>query len=98
MLITDGGSTGSAVTFVIPIEDVADAFIVTRGRSLAVIHWSPSDPDEHTVAIKAILHNVDDQMSDTRFNDGKCDLQGRLWAGKDNICLPNPLFQSYISM
>ncbi|XP_071528079.1 regucalcin-like [Panulirus ornatus] len=78
--IEDAGS-GDNVSIIIPIEGATDLFIVTVGRSLAVIHWSPSDPDNHTVKVKTVLHTVDAHLPNNRFNDGKCDPQGRLWAG-----------------
>ncbi|KAK7066990.1 hypothetical protein SK128_002377 [Halocaridina rubra] len=73
--------TGKSVSFAIPIEDDPNLLVVGLGRSIAVVEWSPNDPDQHSVTPKGILHTVDDHVPQTRLNDAKCDPQGRLWAG-----------------
>ena len=75
----DGGS-GESVTVIIPIKNKEDFYVVTKGRSYAVIKWCISDPDHHTVK-PSILHTVDVNFPKNFFNDGKCDSQGRFWAG-----------------
>lgn len=69
------------MSLVIPVEGDRDLFVVGLGRSLAVVRWAVSDPDRHTVKAEAVLHTVDHQSPTNRLNDGKCDPQGRLWAG-----------------
>ncbi|KAK8730700.1 hypothetical protein OTU49_007876 [Cherax quadricarinatus] len=81
VLHIDSGSSESTVSLIIPIEGEPDLFLTSLDRSLAVVKWSTTDPDQHTVKPKAILHTVDDHYPTNRFNDGKCDPQGRLWAG-----------------
>lgn len=71
------------MSLVIPVEGDRDLFLVGLGRSLAVVRWAVSDPDRHAVKAEAVLHTVDPQSPTNRFNDGKCDPQGRLWAGTD---------------
>lgn len=73
--------TGKSVGFAIPLEDEPNFHVVGLGRSLVIVEWSPNDPDDHTVKPKVVLHTVDQQTPTNRFNDGKCDPQGRLWAG-----------------
>ena len=62
--------------------------MIARGRDLCRLHWDHSrqDPEDqdglkqgHWVVV---LGKVDRGQSFNRFNDGKCDPQGRLWAGK----------------
>jgi sugar lactone lactonase YvrE len=48
-----------------------------RGRLLAVGHRLLLDDGERT----HVLASVEDDRPDNRFNDCKCDPQGRLWAG-----------------
>ncbi|XP_069191090.1 regucalcin [Procambarus clarkii] len=81
VLHIEGGEAGGTVSLVVPVEGAPDLFMVSLGRSLAVVEWSVSDPDYHTVRPKAILHTVDHRFPTNRFNDGKCDPRGRLWAG-----------------
>ncbi|KAG7162050.1 regucalcin-like [Homarus americanus] len=81
VLHVEEGGSGSSLSFVVPIEGTEDLLIVGLGRSFAVVQWSASDPDQHTVKVKGILHTVEDAYPFNRFNDGKCDPQGRLWAG-----------------
>ncbi|XP_068246179.1 regucalcin-like [Palaemon carinicauda] len=78
--INDCG-TGKTVGFVVPLEDDPNLLVVGLGRSLAILEWSPNDADETTVDPKAVLQTVDEGSSTNRFNDGKCDPTGRLWAG-----------------
>ncbi|KAJ8883156.1 hypothetical protein PR048_014996 [Dryococelus australis] len=75
-LCTDGGP----VSLVIPVEGKKDQFVITVGRNLAVMTW---DGKSSKPAKVDILSTVDDEegKQDNRFNDGKVDPTGRLWAG-----------------
>ncbi|XP_042875162.1 regucalcin-like [Penaeus japonicus] len=83
VLHVEADESGSAVSLVIPVEGARDLFLVGLGRSLAVVRWAASDPDRHTVKAEVVLHTIDHHCPTNRFNDGKCDPRGRLWAGKD---------------
>ncbi|XP_076042844.1 regucalcin-like isoform X2 [Oratosquilla oratoria] len=72
--------TGPTTTIIIPVEGLTDHYVITIGRSIAVIEWKPSDPDQHSVKPKVLLH-FDAHSPINYFNDGKCDAKGRLWAG-----------------
>ncbi|XP_064110781.1 regucalcin-like isoform X2 [Macrobrachium nipponense] len=78
--INDCG-TGKSVGFVVPLEGDPNLLVVGLGRSLAVVEWSPNDVDDKTVDPKVVLQTVDEGNPTNRFNDGKCDPCGRLWAG-----------------
>ncbi|XP_064111197.1 regucalcin-like [Macrobrachium nipponense] len=71
---------GGPVTLVVPHAKVSKTFIVTVGRDLAVVTW-PDPSQDCVVTSYKVLSSVDAQYPDNRFNDGKCDQQGRLWAG-----------------
>lgn len=81
VLHVEADESGPSVSLVIPVKGDRDLFLVGLGRSLAVVRWAVSDPDRHTVKAEAVLHTVDHQSPTNRLNDGKCDPQGRLWAG-----------------
>ena len=59
-----------AITLVVPCK--TGGYIIGRGRTLSHLDW---DTQKVTV-----LHEVE-KGSNHRFNDGKCDASGRLWAG-----------------
>ncbi|KAK8730704.1 hypothetical protein OTU49_007878, partial [Cherax quadricarinatus] len=75
-LYLDDGDSATHVSMVIPVEDDPEMMVVALGKNLSVVHWSVDDPDIHTTKPK-VLHTT----TDHRFNDAKCDPQGRLWAG-----------------
>ncbi|XP_076056173.1 regucalcin-like [Oratosquilla oratoria] len=72
--------TGPSTTVIVPVEGLTDHYVITIGRSIGIIEWKPSDPDQHSVKPKAILH-FDAHCPTNAFNDGKCDSKGRLWVG-----------------
>lgn len=63
--------TDNTIGFVIPSKK--GGVIIGLGQTISHLDW---DTKKVTV-----LHEVD-QDKPTRFNDGKCDARGRLWAGK----------------
>ncbi|KAK4323477.1 hypothetical protein Pmani_005828 [Petrolisthes manimaculis] len=75
------GPTGDSVSFALPVEGKPSYLVVGLGRSLALVEWPLDAPDTLTVKAKAILHSVDQHSPTNRFNDGKCDPMGRIWAG-----------------
>ncbi|KAI1287495.1 Regucalcin [Halotydeus destructor] len=65
----------SMVSFIIPYENEANKFIVSREHSLCQLDWSTQELKELT-SLEA--------GQNICFNDAKCDRQGRLWAGTLN--------------
>lgn len=61
---------GGNVTLIVPC--VNGGYVISKDRSLCHLDW-----ETETVTT---LHTVEDEK-DNRFNDGKCDRNGRLWAG-----------------
>ncbi|XP_076042767.1 regucalcin-like [Oratosquilla oratoria] len=71
---------GGPVTLVVPHAERPNTFIVSIGRSLATVTWP--DPTKDTVVEEfKVIVEVDNDLPDNRFNDGKCDALGNLWAG-----------------
>lgn len=73
--------SGHIVSFIIPVANHRDLFVIGHGRSFSLVEWPESDPDSHTKKVKATLHTVEGHMPKNSLNDGKCDPQGRLWSG-----------------
>lgn len=69
------------MSLIIPVKGQKDKFLISIGRELAVVAW---DGESEKVSKIEKLYEVDNtpETSDNRFNDGKCDPTGRLWAGK----------------
>lgn len=71
------------VTFVIPVVDKTDTFVVGLGPSIGVVEWdgcaNKTSKPEYTKLI--------DETPGNRLNDAKVDASGRLWVGKDIIYL-----------
>jgi gluconolactonase len=60
------------VTFVIPCEEDANLSIISLDQTIGIYDWTKDKFTQHA--------QVDDGKK-TRFNDGKCDPRGRIWAG-----------------
>ncbi|KAL5275690.1 RGN.2 family protein [Megaselia abdita] len=65
--------------FVIPIEDEPKKFAVGLDRKVAVVQW---DGRSRTCRVKGYLFEVEGGLN-RNFNSGKCDPQGRLFAGTE---------------
>lgn len=76
------------VSFVVPCLDRPKEFMIGRGRDLCRLHWDfDQEPRKQDRSCKSdhwvvVMENVDRQLFNNRFNDGKCDPLGRLFAGK----------------
>ena len=70
----------SLAGFLAPVEATTDKFVVGCGRRLQIVQW---DGVSETCQVERTLLEVqaDEKFNDNRFNDGKCDPQGRLFAG-----------------
>ncbi|XP_068203862.1 regucalcin-like [Palaemon carinicauda] len=76
VLHIDDGGKAKTVTIVVPVEGCKDWYVVSVGNTLCGVQWKVTDPDNHTTKPKVLQVTLD-----SHFNDGKCDPQGRLWAG-----------------
>lgn len=83
-------SSGETVTFVLPCaSDPENKMIVSNQRKVLKCDLKSNEAE--------ILGEVEKDITDiaTRFNDGKCDSKGRLWAGMMNTRM---LFFPYFSV
>lgn len=65
------------VTLIVPIADTPGEFLIGHGRDIVHIKW---DTKDNTLNATPLV-TVDTHEPNNRFNDGKCDPRGRLWAG-----------------
>lgn len=65
-------------SIIIPVEGEPNHFIVTANAGLAIVSW---DGQSDKLKVIEDLGTVD-PTPNVKFNDGKCDSRGRLWAGK----------------
>ncbi|PSN53201.1 Regucalcin [Blattella germanica] len=72
----DGGN----VTFVLPIKGKKDKFAIAIERDLAIMTWNGEDGPPQNIERLLTIEN-EPGKSGNRFNDAKCDPNGRLWAG-----------------
>lgn len=65
---------------IIPVDGETDKFLITVGKKLAIATW---DGTSTTVSALETLIEVENEreFQNNRFNDGKADPTGRLWAG-----------------
>lgn len=66
-------------TFIVPVEAEPNTYIIGLERSLCELEWDGISAD--TFKLDEIK-TVEENYPKNRFNDGKCDPQGRIWAGK----------------
>ena len=76
------------VSFVVPIQGKeGKEFMIGRSRDLCRLHWDQARQERETEDGAKLGHwvvvlaKVDRGQTYNRFNDGKVDPQGRLWAG-----------------
>nr|XP_045619718.1 regucalcin-like isoform X1 [Procambarus clarkii] len=74
---------GGPVTMVVPHKTgPAHTFVVSVGLSLVAVTWpDPTQDLSVTADDLRLLATVEQDLPDNRFNDGKCDTLGRLFAG-----------------
>ncbi|XP_069674718.1 regucalcin-like [Periplaneta americana] len=76
---------GGAVSIVIPLNGSnSQKFITTRGHDIVLLNWNhenatfDTETNGHNVTV---ITSVETKMCGNRWNDGKADAMGRLWAG-----------------
>ncbi|XP_068633913.1 regucalcin-like [Battus philenor] len=72
-------SLDGRVGFIIPVDGTTDQFVVGVELKLLVISWDGEEGSE--VKVVKELGEVDKDSPKNRFNDGKADPKGRLFAG-----------------
>ncbi|GJQ86435.1 hypothetical protein Trydic_g10342 [Trypoxylus dichotomus] len=71
---------GGPVSLLVPVEGSPDRFLISIGRKLAVVTWDGVSATPSKVEELLEVENEAD-LAGNRFNDGKADPAGRLWAG-----------------
>lgn len=71
--------TDSVVSLIIPVEGERNTFLITMGCEVALIVWDGVCTKVSSIEKLGSVENIDGN----RFNDGKADALGRLWAGND---------------
>lgn len=66
-------------TFIVPVESKHNTYIIGLERSMCELQWDGISSDAFNLET---INTVEEDYPRNRFNDGKCDPQGRLWAGK----------------
>nr|CAD7407534.1 unnamed protein product [Timema poppensis] len=70
--------TRESSSFVIPIKGEPNKFLISTNRSLTILNWD-GESDEPT-SLQTIV-TVEEDKPNNRFNDGKADPSGKVWAG-----------------
>lgn len=68
------------VSFILPVKGTSDKFVVGLGRDLAIIRWDGVSTKVPKSDIE-VLFQVEPDRPNNRFNDGKSDPVGRVFAG-----------------
>uniref|UniRef100_T1H3P8 SMP-30/Gluconolactonase/LRE-like region domain-containing protein n=1 Tax=Megaselia scalaris TaxID=36166 RepID=T1H3P8_MEGSC len=71
----------SVVGFVVPVEGEANQFVVGAERDISIVEWDGFSETCKVVKVLAQVEQGDEIYDGNRFNDGKCDPRGRLYAG-----------------
>ena len=79
-LFSEDGPTGKTVSFALPIKGRPDLLLIGHAHDMAGVRWPVDSPDTSTA--KAVRFTSVENGKNTRFNDGKCDSQGRVYAGE----------------
>lgn len=65
---------------VIPVKDKTNKFLVAKKKELLLVKWNGESETINSTEKICEVDNTPDTPTN-RFNDGKCDSSGRLWAG-----------------
>jgi sugar lactone lactonase YvrE len=68
----------STISFIIPVENTTDEFVIGANRRLLLIHWNGKSS---RVKVLKSLVEVDHAHTGNRINDGKVDPKGVLFFG-----------------
>jgi len=65
--------------------------LIGRGRDICRLTWNPEElKEECQFHMIKVVAEVDKKHPETQFNDGKCDPDGRLWAGTIHMTMGDP--------
>ena len=66
------------ISFIIPVDGNSDEFIVGSGKRIVLIKW---DGKSAQAKVVKTVGEVETNLPENRFNDAKCDPQGRFYGG-----------------
>jgi gluconolactonase len=70
------------ISFIIPVHDTKDQFIVGSGKKIVLIQW---DGKSSQASVVKTVGEVEPDLPENRFNDAKCDPFGRFFGGTMRI-------------
>ncbi|EFA03135.1 regucalcin [Tribolium castaneum] len=82
--VTTASAAPKQPTFIIPVQGKSGQFIISLDKELAIINWD-GQSDKFSIVRKLCVADGGPGTAQNKFNDGKCDSSGRLWAGTLNI-------------
>lgn len=65
-------------SFIIPVEGQCNIFLVGCDRKVNLVEWNGVS---ETCKVQKTLSEVENSLSENRFNDAKCDPSGRFFGG-----------------
>uniref|UniRef100_A0A1A9W1H5 Regucalcin n=1 Tax=Glossina brevipalpis TaxID=37001 RepID=A0A1A9W1H5_9MUSC len=68
-------------SFIIPVAGTSDTFAVGSGRRVIIVKWDGISTNAQVEKTLFEVQKNDKRFEGNRFNDGKCDPKGRLFAG-----------------
>jgi sugar lactone lactonase YvrE len=87
IILFDLISVGGGVSLVIPVNGTrAQQLVATRGHDVVLLKWNHKNatfentPSSDNVTVITSVE-TSCRLSGNRWNDGKADAKGRLWAG-----------------
>lgn len=72
----------SSVSFVIPVKNSDNKFVVGWNKTVQVITWNGESPKPSKIENIVEVETQGKKYIGNKLNDGKCDPRGRLYAGK----------------
>ena len=98
MLLVGGG-----VGLVVPVEGKGTyELLATRGHDVVLLNWNhenatfTKEMNGSNITVIASVETKKDQESN-RWNDGKADAKGRLWAGEQKVFFITLIISDHIS-
>ncbi|XP_071454559.1 regucalcin-like [Hetaerina americana] len=69
------------VSLIVPVQGQPSKYVISWGRELVKVNWDGEDKHSNFKLTVEPIAAVEKDLHNNRFNDGKVDLNGRLWAG-----------------
>lgn len=66
------------IGFIIPVHGTKDQFLIGSGKQIVLIQWDGRGGKAKEIKV---VGEVEFNMPENRFNDAKCDPQGRFYGG-----------------